>query len=150
MLKAGDTAPEFALPDEERRIVTLASLLERGAAVVFFYPADFTPVCTREVCMVRDLHTELAAAGLAVAGISADDVDSHRRFRERHGLPFTLLADPAKTAVGAFGVEGPLGFGVRRVTFLIGRDGIVREVVHAGLRVGRHEAFLRRALTAAR
>ena len=116
--------------------------------MLFFYPGDFTPVCTREVCMVRDLYAELRAAGLAVAGISPDDAASHARFRERHALPYTLLADPDKKAIRAFGVDGPLGFGVKRATFLIGRDGVVQDAVNAALRVDRHAAFLRRAMEA--
>jgi peroxiredoxin Q/BCP len=147
-LRIGERAPDFALPDHTGTPVSLRALVAAGPAVVFFYPGDFTPVCTREACMVRDLHAELAARGLTVVGISPDSVESHVAFRERHALPYALLADPDKTAIRAFGVDGPFGLGVRRATFLIGRDGVVRDMVNAALRVGRHEAFLRRALHA--
>jgi peroxiredoxin Q/BCP len=146
MLKAGDAAPDFTLPDEQDRPVSLRELRAAGPVVVFFYPRDFTPVCTREACMMRDAHAELAAAGITVVGISADSVASHERFRDKHSLPYTLLADVDKRTIKAYGVDGPLGFGVRRATFLVGADGIVRDAVNAALRVGAHEALLRRAL----
>jgi peroxiredoxin Q/BCP len=149
MLAAGERAPDFVLPDQQGRSVALSSLLAAGPVVLFFYPGDFTPVCTREVCMVRDVHAELAAAGITVVGISADGVESHERFRERHALPYPLLADVDKTVVRAYGVAGPLGFGVRRATFLIGQDGVIREARNAALHVGRHEKLLRRAIEAA-
>jgi peroxiredoxin Q/BCP len=148
MLAAGSAAPDFTLPDHTGRDIRLADLLAGGPLVLFFYPGDFTPVCTREVCMVRDLHAELAAAGVTVAGVSPDDAATHARFRERHSLAFTLLADPDKRVIRAYGVNGPLGFGVRRATFLLDRDGRVRDVVAAALSVGKHAAFLRRAIAA--
>ena len=76
MLGPGDTAPNFALPDQDGRIVTLDMLIESGHSILFFYPADFTPICTREACAFRDAYAELAAAGIAVAGISPDDAES--------------------------------------------------------------------------
>jgi peroxiredoxin Q/BCP len=149
VLRKGDSAPDFELPDSEGRKTTLRELLANGPAVLFFYPGDFTPVCTREVCMVRDLYGDLQAAGVAVAGISADSVASHARFKAQHDLPYRLLADPEKNTVRAYGVGGPLGFGVRRATFVVGRDGTIRDVVSALLSVGRHERFLRNAIEVA-
>lgn len=149
MLKIGDRAPEFSLADQEGRQVTLAQLLRDGPLVLYFYPADFTPGCTKEACTIRDMHDEIAAAGMRVVGISPQDADSHARFRTRYGLQFTLLADPAKAAVKAYGVDGPLGIGVRRATFLVGADGIVRDAVLADIRIGRHEEFIRAAIAAA-
>jgi len=148
MLAAGSVAPDFTLPDHGGSDVSLRALLAHGPVVLFFYPGDFTPVCTREVCMVRDLHAELAAAGVTVVGVSPDDAATHERFRERHALPFTLLADPEKRVIRAYGVDGPFGFGVRRATFLIARDGTIRDTVAAALSVGKHEAFMRRAMAA--
>lgn len=150
MLRKGDRAPDFALPASDGTKTTLRALIADGPAVLFFYPGDFTPVCTREVCMVRDLYGELAAAGIAVAGISADSVESHARFKAQHDLPYPLLADPEKEAVRAYGVTGPLGFGVRRATFLVDRDAVIRDVVNALLSVSRHERFLRNAVATAR
>lgn len=149
MLKAGDKAPDFTLPDQDGRQVSLHALLSAGPVVLYFYPADFTPGCTKEACSIRDMHDDIAAAGMRVVGVSPQDADSHARFRDKHGLPFTLVADPDKVAVSAYGVDGPLGIGVRRATFLIGPDGIIRDAVLADLRVGRHEEFIRAAVAAA-
>ena len=149
MLKAGDKAPDFTLPDQDGREVSLHSLLKDGPVVLYFYPADFTPGCTKEACSIRDMHDEIAAAGMRVVGVSPQDADSHARFRDKHGLPFTLVADPDKVAVKAYDVDGPLGVSVRRATFLIGPDGVIRDAVLADLRVGRHEEFIRRAVRAA-
>lgn len=148
MLQAGDRAPDFTLPDQDGTPVTLSDLLADGPLVLYFYPADFTPGCTKEACSIRDMHDEIAEAGMRVVGVSPQDAESHARFRAKHGLPFTLLADPDKQAVRAFGVDGPLGVGVRRATFLIGRDGRIRDAVLADIRVGRHEAFIRDAIAA--
>ena len=148
MLGKGDRAPDFELPASDGSRTTLRALIAHGPAVLFFYPGDFTPVCTTEVCMVRDLYGELAAAGIAVAGISADSVESHARFKAQHDLPYLLLADSEKKAVRAYGVAGPLGFGVRRATFLVDRDGTIRDVVNALLSVSRHERFLRNVIAA--
>jgi peroxiredoxin Q/BCP len=150
VLTPGDRAPEFALPDQDGRTVSLAELLEDGPLVLYFYPADFTPGCTKEACEIRDMHDELLDAGVRVVGVSPQDGASHARFRARHGLPFTLLADEDKALIRAYGVEGPLGLGVRRATFLIGPDGVVRDTVLADLRIGRHAEFIRRAIADAR
>ena len=149
MLKAGDTAPDFALPDQRGRTVTLSELLDDGGLVLFFYPADFTPVCTREACLFRDAGSDLASRGIRVAGISPNDTDSHQRFSRAHDLGYTLLADPGKQAIRAFGVDGPLGIGVRRATFLIDGSSIIRRVVRADLRLGPHSDLIRAALAEA-
>lgn len=149
MLKPGDRAPEFTLPDQDGRPVSLRNLLADGPLVLYFYPADFTPGCTKEACSIRDMHDEIAAAGMRVVGISPQDATSHARFRDQHQLPFTLLADPGKAAVKAWGVDGPLGVGVRRATFLVGADGVIRDAVLADLRISRHEEFIRKAIAAA-
>ncbi|MFU8897149.1 MAG: peroxiredoxin [Gammaproteobacteria bacterium] len=148
MLKPGDDAPDFSLPDPDGRAVTLAGLLTEGPLVVYFYPADFTPGCTKEACTIRDMHDDIAAAGLRVVGISPQDGASHGRFRDQHALPFTLLADPEKIAIKAWGVDGPLGIGVRRATFLVGVDGKIKDAVLADIRIGRHEEFIRAAVAA--
>lgn len=149
MLKAGDRAPDFTLPDQDGNPVSLGGLLAGGPIVLYFYPADFTPGCTKEACSIRDMHDEIAAAGMRVVGVSPQDAASHARFRDQHQLPFTLLADPARTAIKAWGVDGPLGVGVRRATFLVGTDGVIRDAVLADIRIGRHEAFIRAAVAAA-
>ena len=115
-------APEFTLPDQDGHDISLTALLKDGPAILYFYPADFTPGCTREACSIRDIHRELTRAGLTVAGISPQSPESHKRFREKHGLPFTLLSDETKEVIKMFGVNGPLGFWVQRVTFLVDQN----------------------------
>jgi peroxiredoxin Q/BCP len=149
MLKPGDRAPNFTLPDQDGRKLSLSLLLEDGPVVLYFYPADFTPGCTKEACTIRDMHDEIAAAGMRVVGVAPQDAASHARFRDKHGLPFTLLADPDKTVIKAYGVDGPLGIGVRRATFLVGDDGVIKDAVLADIRIGRHEEFIRAAIAAA-
>ena len=148
MLAAGLKAPEFELADQGGRKHTLKGLLKDGPLILYFYPADFTPGCTKEACSFRDLHQELLKAKLRVVGVSPQDVESHRRFAEKHGLNFPLLADPDKKAVKAYDVDGPLGFGVRRGTYLIGSDGKIQDSVLADLRIGSHEAFVKKAIEA--
>ncbi|MBK7249902.1 MAG: peroxiredoxin [Gammaproteobacteria bacterium] len=146
MLNVGERAPEFTLPDQDGRDVSLTSLLNRGPLILYFYPADFTPGCTRQACLVRSLHDEIRKVGLRVAGISPQNPESHQRFREHHALPFTLLADPGKAVIRMYGVDGPLGLGVRRASFLIDPGRIVRDRVLADFRIGTHEAFIRKLL----
>src|SRR5437660_9503635 len=93
MLATGGRAPEFTLPDQDGQSVSLSALLRYGTLILYFYPADFTPGCTREACFIRDLHAEIQEAGLSVAGVSPQGPESHRAFREQHKLPFVLLSD---------------------------------------------------------
>jgi peroxiredoxin Q/BCP len=146
MLAKGTRAPEFELADQDGRKHTLKSLLAGGPLILYFYPADFTPGCTKEACSFRDLHQDLMKAKLRVVGVSPQDVASHRKFADEHGLNFPLLADPDKVAVKAYDVDGPLGFGVRRGTYLIGKDGLIQDSVLADLRIGAHEAFVLNAI----
>lgn len=148
MLRSGDRAPDFTLLDDEGRPVRLADLLAQGPLILYFYPADFTPGCTSEACAIRDLHAELRAAGLNVVGVSPQDSATHARFRSRHDLPFPLLADTDKRVIKEYGVDGPIGLGVRRATFLIDPDGRIADAVLADLRIARHEQFIRRAVEA--
>ena len=146
MLNAGDRAPEFSLPDETGAETSLTGMLHQGPLILFFYPADFTPVCTKEACMVEDLHGDILRVGLNVAGISPDNSESHQRFKSKHALSFPLLADPERHVAKMFGVIGPLGFGVRRATFLIDQQRVIQNRICADLLVGRHEEFVRRAV----
>jgi peroxiredoxin Q/BCP len=148
MLENGQKAPEFDLPDQDGRRHTLKSLLADGPLILYFYPADFTPGCTKEACSFRDLHQELLGAGLRIVGVSPQDTDSHRRFAEKHQLNFTLLSDPDKRVVKAYDVDGPLGIGVRRGTYLVAQDGTIKDSVLADLRIGAHEEFVRKAVAA--
>lgn len=142
MLSNGEHAPDFTLPDQDGVEHTLTGLLDGKALILYFYPADFTPGCTREACDLRDLHAQILNAGVRVVGVSPQSPASHRRFRDKYALPFLLLSDEKKAVIRAFGVEGPLGIGVRRATFLIDRGGVVRDGVLADLRVARHKEFV--------
>lgn len=146
MLKHGSSAPPFTLPDQDGTPVTLSGLLQGGPLILYFYPADFTPGCTREACSIRDLHDQILATGLRVVGVSPQSPDSHRQFRERYALPFPLLSDADKAVIKAYDVNGPLGFGVRRATFLIGTEGKIEAAVLADLKIAEHEQFIREAL----
>jgi peroxiredoxin Q/BCP len=150
MLAVGARAPEFTLPDQDERDLSLTSLLNSGPLVLFFYPADFTPGCTREVCMVRDLFQELVKRGLTAAGVSPQGGASHRSFRAKHGLPFPLLSDADKSVIKMYEVNGPLGFGVRRATYLIDQARVIRDAVLADFRIERHEEFIQRSLALSR
>lgn len=146
MLTIGARAPEFTLPDADGQATSLSNLLREGPLVLYFYPADFTPGCTREACQLRDLHSEVEAAGLRVAGVSPQSPESHRAFREKYKLPFTLLADVDRFVIKMYGVQGPLGFGVRRTTFLIDQARHIQDAVLANFRIGQHQAFVRKAV----
>ncbi|MDZ7643405.1 MAG: peroxiredoxin [Woeseiaceae bacterium] len=146
MLKPGSRAPEFILPDQDGRDVELSGLLADGPLILYFYPADFTAICTREACAIRDLYGELDSVGLRVAGISPQSPESHRRFRAEQRLPFTLLSDEDRTAIRMYGVDGPFGIGVRRATFLVHPDRSIRDAVLADFNVGRHTEFLKKAV----
>ena len=148
MLATGELAPDFELPDQDGRKRRLGDLLGGRPLILYFYPADFTPGCTREACDLRDLHTQILSAGLRVVGVSPQSPESHRRFRDEHSLPFMLLSDEDKVAVKAFGVDGPLGIGVRRATFLIDGKRRIVDAVLADLRISRHQEFVQRAIAA--
>ena len=126
----GDPAPEVALPDETGTIHHLSD--QRGRwTLVYFYPEDDTPGCTTEACQFRDLHEDILDEGADVWGISPDGSASHRRFREKFSLPFTLLSDEdhaVATAYGAWGLKKNYGreyMGIIRSSFLVGPDGRV-------------------------
>jgi peroxiredoxin Q/BCP len=145
MLKTGESAPDFALPDATGCIVTLTGLLVNGPLILFFYPADFTPVCTKEACLFRDAWSDLTDQGVTVAGVSPDDVESHARFRNRHSINYPLLADPDKQACHAYQVLGPFGL-LRRTTYLVGQNRLIRAAARADLRLSPHNRLLQQAL----
>ena len=148
MLKAGVEAPDFTLPDSEGQPRRLADLIEGHPLILYFYPADFTPGCTREACDLRDLHARILASGLRVVGISPQSPESHRRFRDEHALPFMLLSDEDKSVIKAYDVDGPLGIGVRRATFLVDARRRITDAVLADWMIGKHRAFVERAIAA--
>lgn len=128
MIEAGEPAPDFTLPDQDGEPVSL-SQFEGSPVVVYFYPADDTPGCTTQACGIRDHWEELRAAGAVVLGVSPDGPESHRAFREKHGLPHILLSDPGHEVMeryDAYGEKvlyGKRSVGVKRSTVLVGPDG---------------------------
>jgi peroxiredoxin Q/BCP len=127
MIDVGDTAPDFTLPgiaNGERRDYSLAE--HRGRRVVLaFYPGDFTPGCTRQLCSYRDGMEVFEQAEAQVLGISPQDVDSHERFAAEKGFTFPLLADTDKAVAGSYGIVGPGGV-YRRSVFVLDEQGVVR------------------------
>jgi peroxiredoxin Q/BCP len=146
MLEAEQKAPEFTLPNQDGEDISLTHLLKDGPAILYFYPADFTPGCTREACSIRDLQREISHAGLTVAGISPQSPDSHKRFRDKYNLPFTLLSDEKREVIKMFGVNGLFGVWVQRVTYLVDQNRTIKGRVKAHFSIAEHEAFIRDAI----
>ncbi len=146
MLKIGETAPDFQLPDQHGNLIRLKEQQVLGRVILYFYPADFTPGCTAEACAFRDANDDLAAKDVNILGISPQSVESHKRFADRYSLPFSLLFDQNKQTIKAYGVDGPLGLGVRRATFLIDQDGKVKNRVVADFFIGSHMDFVKQVL----
>ena len=146
MLETEQKAPEFTLPDQNGHDISLTGLLKDGPAILYFYPADFTPGCTREACSIRDMHREISQVGLTVAGISPQSPDSHKRFREKYNLPFILLSDETKEVIKMFGVDGLLGFWVQRVTYLVDQNRMIKGRVKAHFSIAEHEDFIKKAV----
>ena len=134
MLEKGMKAPDFSLADKDGDIVSLSDFAGKKV-VVYFYPKDNTPGCTRQACAFAAAYGEFAARGVAVLGISKDSVSSHAKFAEKHGLPFILLSDPDLSAIKAYGVwqekkmYGKTVMGVARTTFIVGEDGMIEAVM---------------------
>ncbi len=146
MLATGTQAPAFSLHDDEDHLCKMQDVLKKGALILYFYPADFTPGCTREACSLRDLHDDLVATGLTVLGVSPQSTESHRRFRAKHKLPFNLLSDPDKKVIKAYDSDGPLGIGVRRTSYLIGKEGHIIDGILANFMVTEHTKFFQQAI----
>ena len=123
-IKVGEPAPDFELRGTGGRAFRLGDYRGRWL-VLAFYPGDFTPVCTRQFCSYRDAADRLDELDAVVLGVSPQSLDSHERFRARHGLTVPLLADPERTMIRAYGVLGPGGL-VRRSIFIVDPEGIVR------------------------
>ncbi|MCJ2544312.1 thioredoxin-dependent thiol peroxidase [Thermostichus vulcanus] len=133
-LSVGDPAPDFTLPDAEGNLVSLSNL--RGQRVVlYFYPRDNTPGCTKEACGFRDAYADYQAQGIHLLGVSADDARSHQKFAQKLRLPFPLLVDEGAKVATAYGVFGPKKFmgkeynGIHRTTFVIDPEGKIEAIV---------------------
>lgn len=133
MLKVGDKAPLFELPDQDNKLHKLSDFKDSWV-LVYFYPKDDTPGCTTEACSVRDNFSELGKAGLRVVGISTDTTQSHKKFEQKYDLNFTLLADADKKVVEDYGVWGEKKFmgktylGTKRTSFLIDPEGKIVKI----------------------
>ena len=127
----GDRAPAFTATLQDGTTFDLAAATADRAVVLFFYPKDDTPVCTKEACAFRDSYEAFLQAGAAVVGVSGDSVASHRGFAARHRLPFPIIADEGGRLRKLFGVPRTLGILPGRVTYVIDRQGIVRLVFSA-------------------
>jgi peroxiredoxin Q/BCP len=137
-IKVGDKAPDFSLPSNRGRDVSLSEFKGKKAVVLFFYPKDNTPGCTAEACDFRDSHARFVGSGAEVIGVSEDTVASHEGFARKHDLPMTLLSDIGGKVRALYGVKNTLGFIKGRVTFVIDPQGIVRHVFESQLQFGRH------------
>ncbi len=134
MLNTGDRAPSFTLKDKNGNEVSLSDLLGKRL-VLYFYPKDNTPGCTRQACAFAGAYEEFQRRGVEVVGVSRDGVASHANFAKKHSLPFLLLSDPELEAIKAYGVwqekkmYGKVGFGVVRTTFIIDENGIIERIM---------------------
>ena len=151
MLKEGDQAPDFTLQDDSGKSVSLKDL--RGKKVVlYFYPKDDTPGCTREACDFRDKLSDFRRSGALIYGVSRDSQQSHRKFRDKYSLPFPLLSDPGLEVAKAFGAWGPkVSFmkkvlGLIRSTIVIDEKGRVEKIYH-NVKVKGHADAVLNALT---
>lgn len=135
-LKAGDPAPDFSAVSTDGTPIALADFRGRKL-ILYFYPMDDTPGCTKQACSLRDYNTRIAAKGAAIVGVSAQGVESHRRFTDKFGLNFPLLADTEQEIAKAYGVTGSGVSGLvrslvkanERVTFIIDEDGKIAYVI---------------------
>jgi peroxiredoxin Q/BCP len=137
-VKAGDKAPDFTLLSQDGESVRLSDRLGERVVILYFYPKDETPGCTREACAFRDSYEVFTDAGAEVIGVSSDSVASHDAFAQHHKLPFTLLSDEDGSVRKSYGVPSTLGLLPGRVTYVIDRAGTVRHVVNSQLNIGRH------------
>ena len=134
MLEIGMKAPAFTLKDKDGNLVSLSDFLGKKV-VLYFYPKDNTPGCTRQACAFAGAYAGFQERGVEVIGVSRDSVASHVKFAEKHGLPFVLLSDPDREAIEAYGVwqekklYGKVSFGVVRTTFIINEKGIIEKVM---------------------
>jgi peroxiredoxin Q/BCP len=137
-IRPGDPAPDFALPDASGKTVRLGDYRGKKAVVLYFYPKDDTPGCTKEACTFRDQYQDFQDAGAEVIGVSSDTASSHAKFADKYRLPFVLVADPGGAVRKQYGVPATLGLLPGRVTFVIDREGIVRHVFNSQFQAARH------------
>jgi peroxiredoxin Q/BCP len=137
-VKVGSVAPDFTLPSQSGEMVNLKDFLGQKPVVLFFYPKDDTPGCTKQACAFRDDHEEFGKLDAEVIGISSDSVESHRRFASRHNLPFTLLSDEGGRVRRQYGVPSTFGLFPGRVSYVIDEEGVVRHIFSSQVEAARH------------
>ena len=134
MLEIGTKAPDFTLADKDGKQISLSNFLGKKV-VLYFYPKDNTPGCTRQACAFAGAYADFQKKGVEVIGISKDSVASHQKFADKFSLPFVLLSDPERKAIEAYGVWqekkmcGKVSMGVVRTTFLIDENGMIADVM---------------------
>ncbi len=134
----GSKAPDFTLPSQSGEMVSLKDFIGTKPVVLFFYPKDDTPGCTKQACAFRDDYEEFGKLDAEVMGISSDSVESHRRFASKHDLPFTLLSDEGGKVRKLYGVQNSFGLFPGRVTYVIDENGVVRHIFSSQLGVEKH------------
>jgi peroxiredoxin Q/BCP len=138
MVKVGDRAPDFELPDQNGDLVTLSKFKGNNSLVLFFYPKDNTTGCTKESCSFRDNYAGILGLNAKIIGISRDPPQSHKTFKERHGLPFPLLSDEKGIARRLYGVKRTLFILPGRATFIIDRKGTIRHAILSQFHIQKH------------
>ena len=139
-VREGDTAPDFSLPAHTGEQISLSSYRGESVVVLFFYPKDGTPVCTKEACVFRDAYEDFVEAGAVVIGVSDDAIERHRSFASEHRLPFLLVSDEGGTLRKAYGVQKTLGILPGRTTYVIDKQGVIRLIFNSQLAAERHVA----------
>lgn len=138
-IKKGDQCPTFTLKDQNGEQFNMEDVLGKENLVLYFYPKDDSPGCTKQACSFRDAFEDFVEIGARVIGISSDDEESHKKFAEKHNLPFTLLADSQKKVRKMFGVPtNLLGLIPGRVTYVIDKDSIVQGVFNSQMHFDKH------------
>jgi thioredoxin-dependent peroxiredoxin len=137
-VSVGSKVPDFTLPSQWGEMVNLRDFLGSKPVVLFFYPKDDTPGCTKQACAFRDDYEKFGKLDAEVIGISSDSVESHKRFASKHDLPFTLLSDEKGKVRRLYGVPSTFGLFPGRVTYMIDEEGVVRHVFSPQLSVERH------------
>jgi thioredoxin-dependent peroxiredoxin len=146
----GSKAPDFTLPSQSGEMVSLKEFLGEKVVILYFYPKDDTPGCTKEACAFRDEHEEFGKLDAEVIGISSDSVESHRRFAEKHNLSFTLLSDEGGKVRRMYGVPNTFGIFPGRVTYIIDEAGVVRHVFSSQIGAVKHVEGALKSLAALR
>jgi thioredoxin-dependent peroxiredoxin len=137
-ISEGSKAPDFELPDQDGKPTSLSDLLLKGPVVLFFYPAAMTPGCTKESCHFRDLKSEFEIAGAQRVGISTDAVEKQRKFADTYDFDYPLLSDESGEVAVSYGVRRRLITPVKRATFVIGIDQVIRKVTTSELSMNVH------------